>query len=159
MAPKVLQPGKQRMLGHPLEQFSAAVEKLEGRQPQPMSPPERRRRTRAHVHWPVCFFGVDSGETIETVTENLSSSGFQCFSPVPLIPSDLMTCVLRVPLHQPPNNGRVLSLECKVRVVRVESAEERQSFAIACQIEDYRFIESNPLFASALGKTDPFPLA
>jgi hypothetical protein len=54
-----------------------------------------------------------------------------------------MVCVLRVPSHYPVHNGRVSSLECRIRVVRVEPVEGRQSFGIACQIEDYRFIEAN----------------
>ena len=143
MAAKVLKSGKQLMLGHPLEPFPAELERLETRRPLSASRSERRKRARSQVHWSVCFWGVDSRETFETVTENLSSSGFHCFSPVPLIPGGHMVCVLRVPTHQPVNNGRTSSLECRIRVVRVEPVEGRQSFGIACQIEDYRFIESN----------------
>jgi hypothetical protein len=105
--------------------------------------PERRKRSRSHVHWQVCFFGVDVGRTVGTTTENLSSAGFHCFSPVPLIAGDLVTCRLHVPSRQPSNSGRGSSLECKVRVVRVEPAGERQSYGVACEIEDYQFIKSN----------------
>lgn len=146
MAPKVLNLRKQLMLGHPLEQFPVEVERPESRRPHSVSRPERRKRARSQVHWPVCFFGVDSGATVETVTENLSSSGFQCFSPVPLVAGDQMICVLRMPSHQSPHNGRAASLECKVRVVRVEPATERRLYGVACRIEDYRFIEPNSLF-------------
>lgn len=140
MAPKVLKWRGQRMLGHPLEQFPAEVESLEGRRTQSASRPERRKRVRFQVHWPVCFLGVDSGATIETITENLSSSGFQCSSPVQLTAGDHLICMLRVPSHQSSHNGRALS--CKVRVVRVEPIEERRSYWVACHIDDYRFIES-----------------
>jgi hypothetical protein len=109
------------------------------------SQPERRKRSRSHVHWQVCFFGVDVGRTVETTTDNLSSAGFHCFSPVPLIAGDLVTCRLCVPSRRPADNGRGSSLECKVRVVRVEPASERQSYGVACEIEDYRFIKSNYL--------------
>ena len=129
------------MIGKPLEQFPAEVERLEVHRTQLTTRLERRKRTRSHVHWPVCFFGVEAGDTIETVTENLSSSGFQCFSPVPLIPGDIMICRLRVPSHQTLNKGRTSSLECKVRVVWVEQATDRQSYGVACHIEDYRFTE------------------
>jgi len=57
-----------------------------------------------------------------------------------------MICVLRVPSHQAPYKGRASSLECRVRVVWVEPAEEGRSYGVACHIEDYRFIESNHLF-------------
>jgi hypothetical protein len=102
------------------------------------SRPERRKRFRSHVHWQVCFFGANMGRTVETTTENLSSAGFHCFSPVPLIAGELVTCRLRVPSRQPSNNGS--SLECKVRVVRVEPTGERQSYGVACEIEDYRLL-------------------
>jgi PilZ domain len=109
------------------------------------SQPERRKRFRSHVHWEVCFFGADVGRTVETITENLSCTGFHCFSPVPLIAGDLLTCRLRVPSRQPSNNRRESSLECKVRVVRVEPAGERQTYGVACEIENYRFLKSNCL--------------
>jgi hypothetical protein len=114
------------------------------------SQPERRKRLRSHVHWQVCFFGADVGRTVETTTENLSCTGFHCFSPVPLIAGDLLTCRLRLPSREPSNNGRESSLECKVRVVRVEPAGERQTYGVACEIENYRFLKSNCLI---------FPLA
>jgi hypothetical protein len=109
------------------------------------SQPERRRRLRSHVHWHVSFFGVDVGCTFETTTDNLSSAGFHCLTPVPLIAGNLVTCRLRVPSRQPSNHSRGSSLECKVRVVRVEPAAERESYGVACKIEDYRFIKSNCL--------------
>lgn len=129
------------MIGKPLEQYSLKVERLEVPKTQPTSRSERRKRSRSHVHWPVCFFGIGAGDTIETVTENLSSSGFLCFSPVPLIPGDLMTCVLRVPSHQSIPKDRASSLECRVRVVWIQRVEERQSFRVACHIEEYRFVD------------------
>ena len=131
------------MLGHPLDPFPAELERLETRRPVPVSRPERRKRTRSQVHWPVCFFGVDARERFETVTENLSSSGFLCFAPVPLILGERMICALRMPSHHTVNNGRAASLECRIRVVRVEPIDGRESYRTACQIEDYRFIESH----------------
>lgn len=134
------------MLSKPLEQLAGETERLEVHGVHAARRPERRKRTRFHVHWPVCFFGVDVGRTVETITENLSSSGFHCFSPVQLIAGDLLICVLGVPSPQTINHGRALSLECKVRVRRVEPAVGRQSFGVACEIEDYRYIESNERF-------------
>ena len=106
------------------------------------SRPDRRRRVRTQVHWQVCFVGADARSTVETTTQNLSSVGFHCLSPVRLVPGDLMVCVLKVPEHQPLIVGRTLALECKVRIVRVEPAEEAGSYGIACEIEDYRFLHT-----------------
>lgn len=66
--------------------------------------------------------------------------------PVQLIAGDVVICVLGVPSPQVLKHGRALSLECKVRIIRVERADERQSYSIACEIEDYRYIESNDRF-------------
>jgi hypothetical protein len=126
------------MLSKPLEKLPTEIERPPLGGTQGMSRPERRRRVRSQVHWRVCFFR-EQAYRVETTTENLSSSGFHCFSPVPLTAGDLMTCVLSVPSHQPLNNGRSLFLECKVRVVRVDPADERHFHGVACQIEDYRF--------------------
>ena len=134
------------MLSKPLERFPGDIERLEIRGTLADRGPERRKRARFHVHWPVCFFGADVGRTVETITENLSSSGFHCFSPVQFIAGDLLICVLGVPSQQTINHGRALSLECKVRVRRVEPAAGRQSYSVACEIEDYRYIESNERF-------------
>src|SRR5689334_17177928 len=109
------------MLNKPLE-LAIGMERPQVRGPPGVSRSDRRKRARSHVHWPVCFFGGGVGRTVETTTENLSSSGFLCFSPVPLNPGDLMICVLGIPSHQHVHSGRALSLECKVRVLRVEPA-------------------------------------
>lgn len=123
----------------PLEQVQAERGRFELHGTQVASRLERRKRVRFDVRWPVCFFGVEVGRTVETRTENLSSSGFHCLSPVQLPVGDLMICVLGVPSPRPLHNGRALSLECKVRILRVEPADERQSYGIACEIEDYRY--------------------
>jgi len=106
------------------------------------SRPERRRRVRTQVHWQVSFVGSDARSTVETTTQNLSSAGFRCLSPVRLVPGDLMVCMLKVPEHQPLIAGRTLALECKVRIVRVEPADETGSYGIACEIVDYRFLHT-----------------
>jgi hypothetical protein len=130
------------MLSKPVGQLAAEIAGLHVRETHSAPPSERRKRPRSQVHWPVCFFGGELNRIIETLTENLSSTGFRCFSPVPLIAGSLMICVIGVPSRQSFNNGRGGALECKVRVVRVEPAEEPQSYSVACEIEDYRFIES-----------------
>ena len=101
--------------------------------------PERRKRIRMQIHWPVLLIQQGTMGVLETVTENLSSDGFYCHSIVPLTSGQLIGCTLRVPAHHPTNSGEMLSLECKVRVVRVESLDGPGSYGIGCRIEDYRF--------------------
>ena len=100
---------------------------------------ERRKRVRTRVHWRVLFFREGAAEAVESLTQNLSSSGFYCLSKAPFACGDPLICVLEVPTHDPPGSGRTLDLDCRVRVVRSESVGQDGTFGIACLIEDYRF--------------------
>jgi len=106
---------------------------------------ERRNRARTRVHWPLVLL-ADDGQAIETVTHNLSSSGFYCFVPSPLTPGGGLICTLKVPVYDPKNEEGTLTLECKAQVLRVEAVAE-DSFGIACRIEDYRLMKPGPRLA------------
>lgn len=100
---------------------------------------ERRTRARTEVHWPVLLLRDHGVNAIETITENLSSSGFYCLSTVPVMPGESLRCSLRVPAHDPKGEERMVMLECSVQVLRTEATSEG-SFGIACRIEDYHLI-------------------
>jgi hypothetical protein len=105
-------------------------------------PSERRKRTRTRVHWPVLLFRNRVAEAITSMTVDLSSSGFYCIAAVPFVPGEVLICTLKVPSHDP--NGKHLerNLECKVRVIRVQSeGADNSNFGVACLIEDYRFTD------------------
>ena len=99
---------------------------------------ERRRKTRTPVHWNLRFWGGPLTETIQTVTQDLSSDGFYCFSRIPFIPGEHLICMLRIPAHRLDRSDRAAELECQVRVVRVDPVREEGYFGIGCKIEDYR---------------------
>jgi len=99
---------------------------------------ERRRKTRTPVHWTLRFWGGTLAETIETVTQDLSSDGFYCFSRIPFIPGEQLICMLRIPEHHLDRSDRATELECQVKVVRVDPVREEGYFGIGCKIEDYR---------------------
>jgi hypothetical protein len=69
-----------------------------------------------------------------TTTQNLSSGGFYCFSPVPLRSGHLGSCVLEVPTHR---SQASLLLHCTVRVLRVEPSDQEGVCGVGCQIENY----------------------
>lgn len=100
--------------------------------------PERRRRARTQVHWNIVL-RLHDADVIETVTQNLSSSGFYCFCPAPLAPGESLVCTLKVPVYDPKGDERPLALECTVVVMRSEAAAEG-FFGIACRIEDYHLL-------------------
>ena len=94
---------------------------------------ERRLRARTQLHWTVILFRRQ-GEAVESVTHNLSSSGFYCTAPVSFRLGEQLICSMKVPTHDP--NGKLLerNLECRVRVVRVKPDPDGK-FGVACQIE------------------------
>ncbi|HEY6989961.1 MAG TPA: PilZ domain-containing protein [Bryobacteraceae bacterium] len=127
------------MSANPLELISAYGGLAKPAQLEAPFPSERRKRARTRLHWPVLLFRNHTAEAIESITRDLSSGGFYCLAKVPFTPGELLTCTLKVPTHDP--NGKHLerSLECKVRVMRVELQEGGEMFGIACRIEDYHF--------------------
>jgi hypothetical protein len=74
---------------------------------------------------------------IETMTQNLSSSGFYFFCPIALTPGEQVRCELRVPAHGSKSHEPALALECDAVVVRSEATSEG-FFGVACRIDDYR---------------------
>jgi hypothetical protein len=99
---------------------------------------ERRRRARVCVHWPVLLFPNRIGEdAVETITQNLSSRGFYCLSSKPFTVGELLLCTLQIPTND--LNAGEGHLECRVRVVRVETKASEDEYGIACRMEDYRF--------------------
>jgi len=101
---------------------------------------ERRSRVRAKVHWHVRFFCRSIG-AIESLTMNLSSGGFYCLAEAALTPGEYLTCTLKVPAHHPTDKNEMRLLECQIRVVRVETKDSDGLFGIACEIDDYRFLQ------------------
>jgi hypothetical protein len=88
----------------------------------------------------VALLALRDAEVVESSTRDLSSNGFYCCSPVPAAPGDRMVCILRVPAYHPERADAILSLECRVRIVRIEPVDGY--FGLGCEIEDYRFLHS-----------------
>ena len=108
--------------------------------------PERRKRERTTVRWPVRLFRNGGQDAVDTITRNLSSGGFYCLSPLAFVPGESIDCTLLLPAHN--STGRTLVLICQVHILRVEAIVEavndESSFGIACRIEDYHFSDPDP---------------
>ncbi len=107
------------------------------------APDERRDRRRVRVHWRVLLFrGPTDEDAEETITENLSSDGFYCFSARLFSAGELLFSQLHLPTA---NSGCGASyLECRVRVVRVEKHRANDAnYGMACRIEEYRVVRCN----------------
>ena len=106
---------------------------------------ERRLRPRTKLHWPVRMLRERPGsQNIESVTRDLSSGGFYCFTRVPLAIGEQLRCSLIIPTHDPRGKNLERSLECRVRVVRVVAQEPGDVFGVACRIEDYHLSHAQP---------------
>ena len=97
---------------------------------------ERRRWARAHVHWQVQFFVIDSAP-LQCTTSNVSTGGFYVLSEWPFQPGARLDCILSIPAYPSGRGDEMLHVECRVEVVRVESTLENR-FGTAYRILDYR---------------------
>jgi hypothetical protein len=95
------------------------------------------RFPRHSVHWPIHIAQRPPHPLIETHTENLSSDGlcFHCAERFDV--GEELECVLLAPAFDPDNPGRVLALQCQIRVMRVEILELEAQFGTECQIKSY----------------------
>jgi hypothetical protein len=129
------------MSANPMELFTAYVGLNKLTDVERAGRPERRSRVRIQVHWPVLFFRSQPAEAVESLTQNLSSRGFYCFSKTPLTLGEVLACTIRVPAHDPSGKEMDRQLDCKVRVMRVEPTTDGL-YGIACRIEDYHVARS-----------------
>jgi len=102
----------------------------------------RRKRTRAQLHWPLSFPLTGTTETVQTITQDLSSDGFYCIANARFVPGEARHCTLLVPTHHPGGENSPLHVLCKVRIIRVEVTGERGFYGVGCQIMDYRLVNS-----------------
>jgi hypothetical protein len=106
---------------------------------------ERRKRVRTRLHWPLLLFRDRPGsDAIESVTRDLSSSGFFCVTRVQLIEGEKLVCSIKIPTHDPHGKHLERMLECRVQVLRVVAQESGDAFGIACLIEDYQLSHMHP---------------
>ena len=102
---------------------------------------ERRRRIRMQVHWPLRLHRTNAPEIVETLTQDLSSDGFYCLAKTSFVPGEALACILSVPTHHPNGDDRMVSVECRVRIIRVASTQEGV-YGVGCRIEEYRLLHS-----------------
>jgi hypothetical protein len=106
---------------------------------------ERRKRVRTRLHWPVLLFRDRPGsDAIESVTRDLSSSGFFCLTRVQLVEGEKLVCSIKIPTHDPHGKHLERTLECRVQVLRVVLQDASDSFGVACRIEDYHLSHVHP---------------
>lgn len=99
--------------------------------------PERRRRVRAEVEWPVRFHPRNPLRSFDVLTKNVSSDGFYCLLDQPFSPGQAVDCVLFVPIHDPGRREDTLVLCCQVRAVHVDILEGGTRYGVGFHIDHY----------------------
>jgi len=100
--------------------------------------PDRRRRTRLRLTYPLRLYRPGEESRIETKTQNISCEGFFCITDRVFSPSEFLECELVIPsaeLGQPLERDMIL--RCRAEVVRVVQQAGEKAFGVACRLADY----------------------
>jgi hypothetical protein len=83
-----------------------------------------------------------SGQTaaIQTTTRDVSSCGFYYWTRVQLMPGERIVGILKVPAYSREWPDSLLSLECQVRVARVDPRNQEGFYGLGCEISNYRLL-------------------
>ena len=76
------------------------------------------------------------GGPVSSETENISSEGFYCLCPEPFTIGEELECTISIPSRSG-TDGTKLILECRVRVVRVETYTADGPVGIGFHIETF----------------------
>jgi hypothetical protein len=101
---------------------------------------DRRKRERVALQCPVHIMSPTDGQTGTGMTVNISSQGVYWISQFPFAPGEQVQCSIFISSNGFRPEPAPLSLECRVRVVRVE--ETVRGFGVGCLIEHYSVASS-----------------
>lgn len=100
--------------------------------------PDRRRRPRVRLAYPIRLHQPGEGVRVEAKTEDLSCEGFFCISERVFPPHETLECELVIPSDKP---GQLLEhdmvLRFRAEVVRVVPQGHGGAFGVACRFVDY----------------------
>jgi hypothetical protein len=99
--------------------------------------PERRRRPRLTLAYPLRLFRVGYGSRVETKTENISCEGFFCITESFFTPREKLDCELVLTSDDGQPVDEAIVLRCRAEVVRVVRHSQNSMFGLACRVADY----------------------
>ena len=117
------------------------------------SSPDRRKRKRVALHWPIRLFRGHEMRSIESTTENITSNGFYCLSQEPFRPGERLECIIVVPAGSYGYSDAPICLQCRVRVTRVD--DQPECFGLGCSIEDYDLLVNSKAASRMSGSHPP----
>lgn len=106
--------------------------------------PERRRRPRLMLAYPVRLFRIGYGSRVETKTVNISCEGFFCITKSVFSPREKLDCELVLASDNDRLADEAIVLHCRAEVVRVVRQNENSTFGLACRVADYT-VERQPI--------------
>jgi len=100
--------------------------------------PDRRRRPRLRLAYPLRLYRSGEVSRTETKTEDISCEGFFCVTDRRFSPFETLECELLIPVQEAgvPTEHDII-LRCKAEVVRVVQHVDEAVFGIACRLSDY----------------------
>jgi hypothetical protein len=100
--------------------------------------PDRRRRRRLRLAYPLRLYRSGDASRTETKTEDISCEGFFCVTNRHFSPFETLECELLIPVQEEglPTEHDIV-LRCQAEVVRVVHQVDEAAFGIACRLSDY----------------------
>lgn len=100
--------------------------------------PDRRKRSRLRLSYPLQLSRLGTECRIDTKTENLSCKGFFCLSGSAFSIGEILDCELRIPSSGADvvGVGDVI-LRCRAEVVRVEKQPDGAVLGLGCHLLAY----------------------
>jgi len=100
--------------------------------------PDRRRRRRLRLAYPLRLYRSGEAFRTETKTEDISCEGFFCVTDRHFSPFETLECELLIPFQEEglPTEHDII-LRCQAEVVRVVQHVDEAAFGIACRLSDY----------------------
>jgi len=99
--------------------------------------PERRRRPRLMLAYPLRLFRIGNGSQVETQTVNISCEGFFCITKSYFSPREKLDCELVLIGGNDQPADEAIVLRCRAEVVRVVRENEHSAFGLGCRVADY----------------------
>jgi len=104
--------------------------------------PDRRRRRRLRLAYPLRLRRDGEADPIDTKTEDVSCEGFYCISNRDVALHENLECELVIPGDNPGLMERDIVLRCRAEVTRVVPLDHRATFGVGCRLVNFTIEQS-----------------
>ena len=100
---------------------------------------ERRKVERLALRWPIKLWKKGDARIVESVTSNLSCTGFYCTSNHAFLPGDTLECAIQI-ADSARKAVSTWNIHCLAIVLRVEAITPEEGYGLACRLDDYTLL-------------------